>query len=737
MKTRQRTIRWRKAVPLEILAGIAALAVMFFISVNADMERAEGRLHATVEYMKEQCNNSQLRDLASEAKSLMRVTESAEQVCWRLQEIEEKNKSAEKDPEVLQDLAEESYVNGILLLDENGRVEASCDTAGFSAEDILSKVDLEAVLDTVSFSEKTYVARITFPDESHLDFAADGRMDEKGAVLVYYYTSAVYAKTFNNSIRSLVNGYSVENDGTVVVSSGDRIIASNDESLLDTDVEDTPILKRIMERGSGGHLIHARSGRVVGHDFGLMDKSQNYYIYAYLAERNVFATTPQNLLYTLFVLFLLFFTIHMILWRTDRAYQEKQDLTRQNYMRQLEMKNLELEKAVEQARRANAAKSEFLSRMSHDIRTPLNGIIGLLAIDEAHLDDKELVRENHRKMTVSADHLLSLINDVLQMGKLEDGKISLTHEPVDLAALSQEVGTILSTKTAEAGIRLEIGKQELPERYVYGSPLHIRQIFLNVYGNCIKYNRENGKIATSMRCISKGSGHVTYQWTISDTGIGMSPEFVKHIFEPFMQEHSDARSVYQGTGLGMAIVKGLLDEMGGTIEVSSRENEGSRFVITIPFETAPKPEQKKEPEEEVSIRGLHLLLAEDNELNTEIALALLENEGARVTAVENGQKAVEAFRESEPGTYDAILMDIMMPVMDGLSAARAIRALDRPDAATVPILAMTANAFEEDAKKSLDAGMNAHLTKPLDIRKVVSEIARCCRDRSGDGAIKE
>ncbi len=732
MKTRQRTIRWRKVIMMEALAGAAAVAIMFFISVKNDMTRAEERLHAAVEYMKEQCNNNQLRDLASEAKSLMRVTESAEQARWRLENALKKNNEAAMDPAVLKDIAEGSYVDGILLLDENGELESSCDMAGFTPERILEQVDLEAILDTVSFTEKTYMARITFEDESHLDYAAQGRSDQKGVILVYYYTSAVYAKTFNNSIRSLVNGYSVENDGTIVISSGDRIIASNDKTLVDTKVENKAILKRIMERGTGSHLIHARSGKVLGHDFGLMDKSQNYYIYAYLSERSVFATTPQNLLYTLFVLFLLAFVIHMILWRTNRTYQENQDRIRQAYLQQLETKNGELQEAVTRAERASVAKSEFLSRMSHDIRTPLNGIIGLLTIDEMHPDDPKLIMENHRKMMIAADHLLSLINDVLQMGKIEDGKTSLTHETVDLADLSQEVGTIISTKAMETGIRLEIHEQELPVRYVYGSPLHIRQIFLNVYGNCIKYNKEAGKIETAMQCVSKDEKHVTYRWIISDTGIGMSPEFVKHIFEPFRQEHSDARSVYQGTGLGMAIVKGLLDQMGGTIEVSSRENVGSRFVITIPFEIAPVPVKEEKPEEKAGIRGMHLLLAEDNELNTEIAVALLESEGASVTAVENGQKAVEAFKASESGTFDAILMDIMMPVMDGITAARAIRALERPDAKTIPILAMTANAFEEDAKKSLDAGMNAHLTKPLDIRRVAMEITRCCRKADKD-----
>ena len=389
-----------------------------------------------------------------------------------------------------------------------------------------------------------------------------------------------------------------------------------------------------------------------------------------------------------------------------------------------------LQKAAVAANAANRAKSTFLFNMSHDIRTPLNGIMGLLKIDKDHFEDRELVRANHDKMLVAADHLLSLINDVLEVSKLEDGNIELAHQPMSLADVSQEVGTIIGERTAEAGLRFEFQAQELPVVWVYGSPLHLRQIFLNIYGNCIKYNREGGSVTTQVQCLGAAHGRVTYRWTISDTGVGMSQEFLKRIFEPFAQERADARSVYQGTGLGMTIVRGLVEKMNGTIEVTSREGEGSTFVITLPFEIAPEqqPERPDESaaEEAKSIRGLCLLLVEDNDLNAEIAQTMLEDEGAQVTVAENGKRAVERFQSSLPGTFDAILMDVMMPVMDGLTATRAIRALDRPDAATVPILAMTANAFKENAEKCFAAGMNAHLTKPLRPEEMVRAIARCC-----------
>ena len=387
----------------------------------------------------------------------------------------------------------------------------------------------------------------------------------------------------------------------------------------------------------------------------------------------------------------------------------------------------ELKKAKEAAERANVAKTSFLSRMSHDIRTPLNGIIGLLKIDEQHADNRELVDANREKIRVSAEYLLSLINDVLQMSKLENGEFNLEYEALDLNQLSRDVLTIVEMRAAEAGITLEYGKDsdEVKYPYVYGSALHLRQIFVNVYSNAIKYNHVGGRIMTHFKLLGQEGDQVRYEWQISDTGIGMKPEFLEHIFEPFAQERTDARSIYRGTGLGMSIVKSLIDRMGGTIEVTSEEGVGSTFRIKLSFRIAAKEEliEKKERLKEGSVEGLHLLMAEDNELNAEIAKLQLEEAGAEVTVVKDGQKAVELFEKLPAATFDAILMDIMMPVMDGLSATRAIRALEREDAGEIPIIAMPANAFEEDEKKSLEAGMNAHLSKPLKIELVVATIA--------------
>ena len=724
MKTDKKLLGGRKLWILEIAFGMAMLAGAFFFSARADMIEAESRLRSTVEYMKAQCNASQLHDLASEAKSLLRMSESVSMIQARLCE------TGTEDRETLEDCAEKCVLDGVVLLDGQGNVTGQNPSAPLDAGELLARLDMDSVLDTVAFQEKIYTVRLINLDGSHTDLAAASRMDKAGVILGYYCTNAQYARAINNSIYPLVNGYNVEGDGTIVISSANIVVASNDDSLVGTDVRDSEILGHILEHGRGKRLSRARSSnRVFGHEFGLMDKSQGYYVYAYMSEREVFDSTPGNLLFALVIYSLLLIAQQIVQWQISLGYQRKQVEEQRGYAQVLQEKNRELREAAVQAERANAAKSNFLSRMSHDIRTPLNGIIGLLEVDAAHPENREQVDSNREKMRVSADYLMSLLNDVLQMSKLESGETTLAHEPMDLNRMGEEILTIVGQRAAESGVTLTFDEHsdQAADLWVYGSPIHLRQIFLNIYTNCIKYNKVGGSITTLIQMVEKDEKNVTYRWTISDTGIGMSEEFLEHIFDPFTQENTDARSVYQGTGLGMAIVKGLVEQMGGHIQVSSRVNVGSTFVVTLPFEIAEPVQAEASKEKDgapADIRGMRLLLVEDNELNAEIARLLLEDAGAVITRVGDGQQALDLFREEPAGSFDGILMDVMMPVMDGLTATRAIRGLDRPDAKTIPIIAMTANAFAEDAAKCFDAGMNAHLSKPLDIRKVISTIAR-------------
>ncbi|MGN0779462.1 MAG: response regulator [Aristaeellaceae bacterium] len=390
--------------------------------------------------------------------------------------------------------------------------------------------------------------------------------------------------------------------------------------------------------------------------------------------------------------------------------------------RELEQQE-KLQQALLEARRANAAKSRFLARMSHDMRTPLNGILGLLEIDAKHADDIEYLRRNRHKATIVTHHLVSLINDVLDMAKIEDGSLTLAHEPFNIMQEGAEASVLINLQAQEYGITTSVQTESWDERlsYVYGSPLHLRRALMNIYSNCVKYNKPNGSMTTRVRVVASDEQHVTFQWVITDTGIGMSQDFLPHLFEPFTQEKVDSRSVYQGTGLGMSITKAIIEQMGGTLAVTSELNVGSTFTVTIPFELADERDiLHREVMENASIDGMRILLVEDNELNREVAATLLQEEHATVTCAVNGQEAVDIVDRLTEHAFDIILMDVMMPVMDGHEATRVLRARG----VRIPIIAMTANAFTEDIQQSLAAGMDAHLAKPLDLNKLRWTLAR-------------
>ena len=715
----------RRNVLLAVLGGIVVMAVALLVSTRADMADTAHMLSVTTEYVKEQCNRFAKIDLASETKSMLRVIESGKQVAHGI--AADRALGREKE---LEDYARDSYVSGVYLLDGDGGIDAQYHSESALPGELNEALETRALLETALYPEKRYAERIRCADGSELDVAATAREDAAGILVVYYHTPASYKNSFSLSAAALLDGYTMEKGGTVAIGNGDIIVASNDLSLIGAKTADVPILKALSLISDGdAQMYSAPRDNLISHNFGMVKSGRDFYIYGYVSERDAFSNTPRVLLYTLLIYIFLLAVIHTVYRQLTHRYREKQVRAQAEYTDSLEQKNKQLSSAIENAARANAAKSGFLSRMSHDIRTPLNGILGLLRISDMHEDDPVLLAENRRKIKIAADHLLSLVNDVLQMSKLESGETVLAHERISLSDLERDIIGIIIGRAEESGITWDCPDEgtELPYPYVYGSPLHLRQIFLNIYSNCIKYNRPGGRITTVLDMPEAGDGRCTYRWRISDTGIGMSEAYLDHIFEAFSQEKNDARSVYSGTGLGMAIVKGLLDRMGGRILVTSKEGVGSTFEISIPFEIAPAPEALPEEQtQEADIRGLHLLLAEDNELNAEIAVALLGAAGADITAVQNGKQALERFADSAPGTFDAILMDVMMPEMDGLAATRAIRALDRPDAAAIPVIAMTANVFAEDAEKCFAAGMNAYLTKPLDI----AVLKACIREQT-------
>ena len=385
---------------------------------------------------------------------------------------------------------------------------------------------------------------------------------------------------------------------------------------------------------------------------------------------------------------------------------------------------------LEKVRWANSAKSEFLSHMSHDLRTPINGILGMLAILEKSQDDPERQKECQKKIRVSTEHLLSLVNNVLQVSNLESGRPTVVKEPFDLRETLESCVMILSAQAKEFGIRLELEEMDLQHSRLIGNPLQLKQILMNVMENALKYNRSHGFVLIRVKEQTCQGGTAHFQFVIEDNGIGIGEDFKKHIFEPFTQEHQDARTQYNGAGLGMSIVKKLVDQMKGSIQVDSQIGRGSVFQITLPMQVDGawcKPSAEDEQNLQSSVSGMRVLLVEDNEINCEIVEFMLKEAGASVVTAADGKAAVDAFEASAPGTFDCVLMDLMMPVMSGYEATRVIRSLDRTDAADVPIIALSANAFEEDVAMAKDAGMNEHLEKPVDIRKVFQVIGRLRR----------
>ena len=438
----------------------------------------------------------------------------------------------------------------------------------------------------------------------------------------------------------------------------------------------------------------------------------------WLPDMEVFRNLPLSVISVIFLYFLMFSIFWLWTYRTNQAHQKKEQEKDEKYKAELLI-------AAKKAEAANEAKTKFLQRMSHDIRTPINGICGMIDMAEHYADDMEKQTEYRAKIKEASNLLLELVNDVMDMSKFESGEIVLEEVPFNLSKIFREVFAVIEQVAAEQNIRIVWEKKEITHRDLIGSAGYVKRVMMNILSNAVKYNRENGQIYIS--CIeipSEQPEMTTMEFVCRDTGIGMAEEFQKHIFEPFAQEHAGSRTKFAGTGLGMPISKKLIEKMGGTITFESAEGIGTTFVIRVPFKIdldADKREEQKDVSEN-SIKGLHILLAEDNELNMEIAEFVLQNEGADVTKAWNGQEAVELFRNSKPGEFNVILMDIMMPVMNGYEATKMIRSLDREDAKEIPIIAMTANAFTEDRIRAKEAGMNEHVAKPVDVELLVKVI---------------
>ena len=696
------------------MIGICVAVVSLFYFFHAEKTEAEKRMVEIVNYVKVQCSTYTHYNESSESKSLLRAIESARQMSTNIA-IETEN-GGQLSEDFLKENLQTLWVDGIIVLDTEGKTDCEYSTDESLANEITEYLQKEIIMDFVGYEERSYSERINRKDGSHIDIAACARKDAQGIVAVYYYTPPKFARNYTLTIQSLLNGYSTQKDGTIIVADEGIIVASNDESLLGQNTADNEVVKAMKRNTDSQHIYHLKNEGTGC--YGIMLKQRDYYIYAYLSDTEVFHNLPLNVISVIFLYFLMFSIFWFWTYRTNQSHQKQEQEKDEKYKTELLI-------AAKKAEAANEAKTEFLQRMSHDIRTPINGICGMVNMADHYADDMEKQTEYRTKVKEASNLLLELVNDVLDMSKLESGEIVLEEIPFNLSSIYREVFVVIEQVAAEQNLQIVWEKKEITHRDLIGSPRYVKRVMMNILSNAMKYNRENGHIYIS--CIEIPSGQpetTTMEFVCRDTGIGMAEEFQKHIFEPFAQEHAGSRTKFSGTGLGMPISKKLIEKMGGTITFESAEGIGTTFVIRVPFKIDLDVDIREEQADvsEKSIKGLHILLAEDNELNMEIAEFVLQNEGAEVSKAWNGEETVELFRKSESGEFDAILMDIMMPVMNGYEATKMIRSLDREDAKVIPIIAMTANAFTEDRLRAKEAGMNEHIAKPFDVKLLVKII---------------
>ncbi len=699
-----------------IAAAIGAVLVIVvgFNTVRAESAQTREKLGNTIDYVKEQCTTYTRYNAAAVTKSLMRIMDNAQQVNRNIG-----YEGSAVDEERLRFYAQEQRLTGIILLDTDGSVQCEYNGDLLNFLTLQEYIERDTVLDVVRYPQKTYASRIDLPDGSYVDISAYGRTDIPGVIVAYYHTTAEYARNYTLTIQGSLAGYNTRDDGVIVVANGDRIIASNDEELADTKVEDSCILQQIKSNLSSAEVGHFKCDGSTY--FGGLDRSRDYYIYAYVSDRMVVTDMVKNMMAALIIYLVMLTAIQMFRRRSAREYLAEQDRREREFREQLM-------ESAEKAEQANHAKTEFLQRMSHDIRTPINGIRGMIEIANYYKDDPDKQTECRKKIWDASGLLLELVNEVLDMGKLESGEIMLEEREFDLKELLDSVGMVVDKQARERGITIITDGYPVEHCCLLGSPLHLRRLLMNIISNAVKYNRVGGEIR--LGCCEKPSADpetAQIEFTCADTGIGMSEEFQKHVFEPFAQERNTARSEYGGTGLGMPIAKSLAEKMGGTLSFVSRQGVGTTFTLSLPFRICHAPEKRNKPKrllQTSSIAGLHVLVAEDNRMNMEIAEFVLNVEEASIIKAVNGEEAVRIFADSRPGEIDAILMDVMMPVMDGLEATRRIRAMKRPDARTIPIIAMTANAFAEDRQLAFAAGMDMHIAKPLEGSEMVETLER-------------
>ena len=849
-KTTPNTRTW----VLYVLVGVLFMAGVVLASGWKALHATEERFCQTIAFVKSQSTSFEQYNDTITAKALRRTAVSVHQLAG--------DAALDlSDPHCLKQQTETLWLTGISVLRPDGTLLCEYTANGIGYAQLEDRLKKETALDVFRFPQKTYLKRVLLADGSAVDVAAHRADHEEVILLAYRCTPAKFVEGTALSVQSILDGYPEETSGTLFIVQNNQVIASNRPELIGQDTTASPPVQEIRSTGFAEKLTPTHGWNGSGCYFGMYSHGRSFDLYAYTDEKTVFHESLTLVLTALVCYILLVSVLQMLRRRSVQEMEQQKKEQEKKYQTQLEEQNRKLEIALQHEGAANRAKREFLFNMSHDIRTPMNAIIGFTSLAATHIDNREQVLDYLKKISTSSQHLLSLINDVLDMSRIESGKVKIEEKAVHLPDLVHDVRSIIQPNVAAKRLSLFIDTMDIEDEDIITDPLRLNQILLNILSNAIKFTPTGGMI--SIRIAQKNGapkGCVCYEFRIKDNGIGMSEEFQKHIFEEFSREESSTVSGIQGTGLGMSITKNIVDLMGGTIALTSEPGKGTEFIVTLCFtRSGQKAEPKQLPQLEglralvadddtntclnvstmlskigmrpewtisgkeavirtkyaveqgdafsvyiidwlipdmngieivrqirkvignrcpiiiltaydwadiedearaagvtafcekplflselrrvlaepfraepasepaqptaADLKGKKLLLVEDNELNREIALEILKEAGFVVDTAEDGAVAVQKIKQAAPGQYDLILMDIQMPNLDGYEATRQIRALPDAEKASIPIFAMTANAFEEDRQNALAAGMNGHIAKPLDVPHLLRVLA--------------
>ena len=710
--------------PLIALLGITLSVVAGMASYGYTTAQAEKRFADVVDYVATQSLSYDAFNSAYATKNLIRVMEIAGEVARDM----ERDGSA--DGVTLEQYTDQFNVSALIVMDASGNLVAEASTDDVNYESLATYLKEVPVLEVASYPLKSYTARITLADDSVADIGCVARQDGDGIVVAVRHQSAKAVASNTLKLQSLLDGYETIDSGDIVIENDGKVVATNAVEptvlgVFELPATDSLIVDGIKERCPAGE---ARLVNIGGEWYlGSYGKAREFYVYTYAPAQHYFEVVAAVVASVLVLYGGAIAAVVMVGRRADRRH-----LT--DLLQQERDYGDKLAKAAREASSANSAKTEFLRRMSHDLRTPINGIRGMVEVGDANAEDLQKQTECRSKIWTASGLLLDLANEALDMSRLESGQVDLDPVPTNLVALNNEVRDILERQAEERFVTIVCDQQGLEHPYARVSVTHLKRLLVNIAGNAVKYNRQGGYVRLVCREVEPVDGVPVYEYTIADNGIGMSEEFQQHLYEPFSREEQQVEGASSGTGLGASIAKQLVELMGGTMSFMSALGQGTTFTIRLPFKKCKRSEIPQVVRVDAGVgnalQGLRVLLVEDNDLNAEIAQFTLDRAGAIVTHAKDGESAVEAFAASAPYEFDVVLMDIMMPGIDGLEATRQIRALNREDATTTPIIAVSANAFADDRRLSREAGMNAHLSKPVSSQELVEALAHIAADAS-------